>query len=94
VVAERYAALAREEAAHLNRDGDYRSAARILERVARKIQGYAGDDVVLIELAEQLLLDSDRYSEVMPAMERKQAFFVSHNLSRGGDVYSSRKRWK
>jgi Ca-activated chloride channel family protein len=92
VIAERYAAMAREEAASMNRDGQYRRAARALEAVAHRIQGYAGDDRKLRDIARDLARDAERYSREMSSMQRKMAYSVSHNLSRGGTSESTRKR--
>jgi Ca-activated chloride channel homolog len=92
VIAERYAAIARQEAASMNRDGQYQRASRTLQAVVRRIRGYAGSDTKLREIAQKLARDAERYSQVMSSVERKVCYSFAHNLSRGGTKGSVRKR--
>ena len=84
LVAERYASIAREEAARLNRDGQFKTAARRLEAVARKISAYAGHDDELKALVRALKRDAKRYSQDMDALTRKSLYTQSSSLARGG----------
>ncbi len=86
LVAERYASMAREEAARLNRDGHYRTAARSLEAVARKIARYAGSDPELRSLVHALERDTHRYGSDMDALSRKELHYQSSSLARGGSA--------
>jgi Ca-activated chloride channel family protein len=84
LVAERYASIAREEAARLNRDGQYKTAARRLTAVADKIAEYAGHDDELKEMVRALKRDARRYSRVMDQLTRKSLYTQSSSLARGG----------
>ena len=85
-VAEAYAALARREAGRLNRDGDLAGARRLLAGVARKIQGYAGNDPRLQRLARDLELDAVEYEESLTAMELKMRYMASASSLKGRDA--------
>ncbi len=77
LVATLYASRAERSAAERNREGDYAGAYRVLESCARRIRGYAGDDVTLRHIADDLLRKSLRYGEPMDVMTRKRAHFAS-----------------
>ena len=78
-VARVFAARARQEAAALNRRGDYLGAQAALAAVAKRIRGYAGRDPEMRSLVGEL---ESRFAEVsapMPEMARKQMFVRSYN---------------
>lgn len=82
LVAQLYAARARQEAVALNRQGQYAAAASALKRVADRIQGYAGDDHVLRENVAELYEEGQRFAMAMSESSRKHAYFQSSNVSR------------
>lgn len=77
-VARTYAARARREALDMNRAGDFDRARRLLERVARRIGGYAGQSPELRALAESLRRDAREFAERMDAMSAKAHHYGSH----------------
>jgi hypothetical protein len=76
------AARARAEALELNRAGDYREARAILEKVARRIDGYAGEDPDLKAVAEGLRAEGADYGHVMDQRVMKQRYFNSYSISK------------
>jgi Mg-chelatase subunit ChlD len=82
IVAQLYAARARQEAVALNRSGHYDAAVSALKRVADRIGGYAGDDPVLRENIAALYDEGKRFARQMSELSRKQAYFASSNVSR------------
>jgi Ca-activated chloride channel homolog len=79
-VARLYAALARQEALALNRDGDFDRASRVLLQVARKIASYAGDDAELLRIAADLRHDIEAFANRMDAVQAKQRHFASYSV--------------
>jgi Ca-activated chloride channel family protein len=73
-VAALFAARARQEAIGLNRAGSYTAAVAQLRAVARRIEGYAGSDAELRELAHGLSEDEQRWAAPAPEATRKAAF--------------------
>jgi Ca-activated chloride channel family protein len=92
IIAERYAAIAREEASQLNRDRRYDRAAQRLQTVARRIESYAGDDPDLHKIMFQLRIDADIFGAMMSSMNRKTLYSESSSLARGGTGSSLRKK--
>ncbi|HOQ59832.1 MAG TPA: VWA domain-containing protein [Vicinamibacterales bacterium] len=78
-VARLYTARARAEALELNREGRFREARARLEKTARRILGYAGDDEELRQMAEELRAEAADYSRGMDEMARKQRYFRSYS---------------
>ncbi len=62
-VATLHAARARAEATEHNRLGDYEKARAVITATARKIRSYAGTDVELNRIADELLRDLEQYAE-------------------------------
>jgi Ca-activated chloride channel family protein len=78
-VARTYAARARREALDMNRAGDFDRARRLLERVARRIDSYAGQTQELRELAESLRRDAREFAERMDSMSAKMHHYGAHS---------------
>lgn len=75
-VAGIYAARARADATEANRHGRLDDARRVLERTARRIESYAGDDPELRRLVRELGDQVPEYADVlMSPMALKSAFF-------------------
>jgi Ca-activated chloride channel family protein len=79
-VATLYAARARAEALELNRQGNFDAARARLEKTARRILAYAGDDAELKALAAELMADAGEHGQVMAAMEMKKRYFSSYSV--------------
>ncbi len=77
-VAQAYAAKARREAAELNRAGAFSDARHLLEATARRISGYAGDDVELQQLAIQLANEARDHARHLAAAELKARHFRAY----------------
>ena len=71
VVAAHFAAIARERATALNRDGEYKLAREELEKIARRIESYANGDPELVALAASLRSDAREWSRQRTELERK-----------------------
>lgn len=83
-VAQQFAARARAEATEFNRNGDLDRARRVLDRTAYRIEGYAGDDPELVELARSLRRDVQVYAErAMSPMALKMSFYVAESATKG-----------
>ena len=80
-VAGLYAARARAEALELNREGKYKEARAVLEKTARRIDAYAGEDAELKAVAEGLRGEGADYAQVMNAKDQKMRYFESYNIS-------------
>lgn len=91
-VAEAYAALARQEAGRLNREGDLARARRELERVAREIAAYAGGDPHLRRLVRDLELDALAHEEHLTAMDLKMRYVTSVSELKGRDASGASHR--
>lgn len=81
IVAQLYAARARQEAVALNRQGQYAAARSALKRVTDRIRGYAGDDRELAEIIGGLQEEAKEFSVEMNEMSRKRAYYASSNVS-------------
>jgi len=79
-VARLYAARARAEALELNRQGHYDEARARLERTARRILSYAGDDDELKALAAELMADAAEHQQFMTAMDMKKRHYASYSV--------------
>ncbi len=91
-VALQYAAQARYDAGALNRRGDYVAAAECLERVARRIGPYAGDDLELLSLVESLRRDAVDYGRRMGELDRKRRHFGASSSLRSRDARGRARR--
>lgn len=91
-VASTFAALARREALLLNRDGRYEDARTRLQKVARRIRGYAGSDERLHQIADRLEEETHLFSVEMRVMERKARHFEANNLLRFRDARGRARR--
>ena len=85
-VARLFAERARQEAVNLNREGRYHEAADRLARVRTRIEEYAGEDIELREVAQDLHAEAPAYAAPMPEMDRKQRHFQASVLSRARTV--------
>jgi Ca-activated chloride channel homolog len=92
-VAERYAARAMQDAARLNRDGDFRGASRALRSVARRIERYAGDDVELTQTSVSLQEESEAYKVRVSVSKRKTDYARSQAASSARAPSGKRQRW-
>lgn len=86
VVARLFAERARQDAVYLNRDGRYEEATSRLARVRTRIEEYAGDDIELREVAQDLHAEALVYAAPMPEMDRKQRHFQASLQSRARTV--------
>lgn len=93
IVAGLYAANAREQAMVINREGDYERAAKLLNRVADRIAGYAGSDRELKELVRKLRNEAEVVARPQTEKFRKEQHYLARNLmeSRSAD-FTQRKR--
>lgn len=78
VIARVFAARARQEAVRLNRMGEFDAARATLEATARRIRGYAGRDVELRRIADELLAEAGMFVGALPERYRKERFAASH----------------
>jgi hypothetical protein len=85
-VAKLYAASARAEALELNRAGRFVLAQQRLAAVGRRIREYAGSDLELLRMVEQLRENDARYASEMSAAEMKMEYFQSYNEVRVRDA--------
>ncbi len=85
VVAEIYAARARQQAVERNRGGDFDGAREVLRSTAHRIRVYAAGDPVLIGIMEQLLRDAEVFHRVMAERSRKEHYATSHHRLRSRD---------
>jgi hypothetical protein len=81
-VAGLQAAKARTEALELNRAGRYDDARRVLETAARLIREYAGNDIEMNRIADELVQDVSQYEASMSAPDMKARHFASYTASR------------
>ena len=82
VVAQIFAARARQEAVQLNRQGDYAAAQKALAGVSRRIRDYASGDPQLQEIAASLRMEVPAYAAAMPEMARKSRHWAASNVAR------------
>jgi len=82
VVAQIFAARARQEAVQLNRQGDYAAAQKALAGVSRRIRTYASGDPQLQEIAASLRMEVPAYAAAMPEMARKSRHWAASNVAR------------
>ena len=77
-VATLYAARARAEATEHNRHADFSRARHVMTATARRIRSYAGDDIELNRIADELLRDVESFAErQMGSLQRKAAFYAA-----------------
>jgi hypothetical protein len=81
-VAGLYAARARAEALELNREGRYKEARAILEKTARRVDSYAGEDAELKAVAEGLRAEGADFGHAMDQKVMKQRYFASYSISK------------
>ena len=82
VVARLFAERARQDAVNLNREGRYDEAADRLARVRVRIEEYAGNDLELRDMAQNLQEEAPAYSAPMAEMDLKRRHFAASNSSR------------
>jgi Ca-activated chloride channel family protein len=76
-VAAIYAALARQEALLLNRDGRYEEARSQLMSVGNRIRSFEGDDPILRDMARLVIQEASDVVAPMAPAERKGRYFAS-----------------
>jgi ABC-type transporter Mla subunit MlaD len=93
-VARLHAALARQAALALNREGRFDEARQLIERVARKIASYAGTDLELRRIASELQDEVEAFAMHMDALQAKQRHFASYSVqhSRMADGKARKRR--
>jgi hypothetical protein len=91
-VARLHAARARAEALELDREGKFAEDQARLEKTARRILAYAGDDAELRAIAEGLRTDASNFDQVMTPMARKQRYFEAYTLRKDRDPSGKAKR--
>lgn len=92
-VALQYATRARAEATEFNRNGELDRARRVLERTARRISAYAGNDRELLDLARSLRREVREYAEqVMSPIALKMSFYVAESRGKGRDTSGRARR--
>jgi hypothetical protein len=79
-VAAIYAARARQEALLLNRDGQFDAAGQRLKSVANRIESFAGDDPVLLDMASSILREADEVVAPVAPLDRKAKYYASHTV--------------
>ena len=82
IVAQLYAARARQEAVALNRQGQFAAATSALKRVADRIRGYAGDDRELQAVVDELRNEGEQFAMQLNESSLKHASYMSSNLVR------------
>lgn len=93
VVAQLFAAEARERAIVLNREGDYDRAQAVIIKVARRIATYAGDDHELSKLVTDLLSEAEQWSVPTHERFRKESYHVAmYKMQSRMEDGSARKR--
>ena len=94
MVAAHFAAIARERATALNRDGEYKLAREELEKIARRIETYANGDAELVGLAASLWSDAREWSRQRTELERKAQYYLGfrYRMSRDSDGQLRRGR--
>jgi hypothetical protein len=91
-VGELDAARAQAKAVELNRRGDYDAAGRLLEKVARTIQSYAGDSVKLRQVVADLRESADSASAPMSPLAMKAMHFSSSSKLRDRNAEGKARR--
>ena len=93
VVANLYAAAARQRAVQHNREHNFGAAQRELEAVARRIQGYATGDLELEALVSELQHEALDFGRDLGEMARKRSHYRSTSaLAASAPDGSSRRR--
>jgi Ca-activated chloride channel family protein len=85
-VARLHAAIAQRDAVEANRRGDYVAARSILENVAKRIEGYAGGDAELRQIARGLRELVGEFAESMDGASLKRRHFASSTALRSRDM--------
>lgn len=81
-VARVFAARARQEATHLNRNGDFEGARLALAGVAKRIRTYASRDKEMRDLVADLERDAHEVAAPMASAARKEMHFRSYASAR------------
>jgi Ca-activated chloride channel family protein len=93
IVASRFAARARAQAAELNRAGDFDAAMRALTGVANRIRRYALEDPRFIALADDLEQDGRRrFAAPIAPLARKAVYAASMAELSGRDIDGKARR--
>ncbi|MFZ9278655.1 MAG: vWA domain-containing protein [Candidatus Limnocylindrus sp.] len=93
VVAQLYAADARERAIDLNRHGDYERAQAVMVKVARRIATYAGEDRELAKLVTELLNEAEQWNRPTHERFRKESYhFAMYKMQSRMEDGTARKR--
>jgi Ca-activated chloride channel homolog len=92
VVAELFAARARQEAVARNRAGDFSGARAALSGVADRIRSYAGSDPALHDVVANLSEEGIEFAAPMPELSRKRAFFAASAQLRNRDTEGRSRR--
>jgi Ca-activated chloride channel homolog len=78
-VARLYSAIAQRDAVEANRRGDYSAARGLVEKIARRIEGYASNDAELCEIARDLRNQGSDFAASMDPAALKRRHFASHS---------------
>jgi len=92
VVAQRYAARAREEAAELNRAGELEKARGVLRATARRIREYAGHDPQMLGLVRDLERTAMRHNDRMEMSALKAERFAAYTVHEAKDRLGRKMR--
>lgn len=80
------AAMAREEAVHANRHGDFTRAGQILAGTAREIRALAAGVPELDHIASELEGEEEQFAVALNAVSLKERHFASYSVRRGRQV--------
>lgn len=78
IVARLYAAIAQRDALEANRRGDFDVARGILEKTTRRVEGYAGNDAELLQVAASLRELMGDFGRAMAPAAVKERHFASY----------------
>jgi Ca-activated chloride channel family protein len=84
-VAHLFAARAQREALDANREGRFKEAGRILERVAARIEAYAGDDPELRRIVSELRAAKGELEDAMDMARMKGRYYISGSVMKSRD---------
>ena len=85
-VARLYAAIAQRDAVEANRRGNYTAARSILEKIAERIEGYAGDDPELRQIARGPRELVDEFAHAMDSAALKRRHFASYAVRSSREI--------
>ena len=92
-VARLYAAIAERDAVEANRRGDYAAARNILEKTAQRIEGYAGDDPELGQIAQGLRELVSEFAHSMDSAELKSRHYASYTARNSREVSGKAQKY-